>query len=101
MSAKVQSRPKLVYTEFLNYKLYQGADPGEGDVGDATPIPPAIFNNVFDKCNFFIISNLFDTNDLYALSTRKWKKREQNVSYLVKNSELGTKHLNKICLKNC
>ena len=29
-------------------------------------LPPAIFKNVFDKYNFSIISNLFDSDKLYA-----------------------------------
>ena len=48
--------------------------------------PPAIFTNVFDVYNFSIISNLFDSEALFA-------------SYLVKHTELGSKILNKICEK--
>ena len=64
-------------------------------------LPPAIFKNVFDVpvCKFSIISSLFDSNKLYTLSTRKSKVCEQNASYLAKHSELGSKKLNKICLK--
>ena len=32
-------------------------------------LPPAIFKNVIDVYNFSIISNLFDSNKPYALST--------------------------------
>ena len=64
--------------------------------------PPSYsFNAVFDEYNFSIISNLFDNNHLYALSTHKSKKCEQNVSYLVKDLELEAKKLNRICHKNC
>ena len=64
--------------------------------------PPAYsFNAVFDEYNFSIISNLFDNNRLYALSTHKSKMCEQNVSYLVKDVELEAKKLNRICHKNC
>ena len=63
--------------------------------------PPAIFNVVFDEYSFSIILNLFDNNDPYALGTHKSKMFEQNASYMVENSELGAKKLNKICLKNC
>ena len=59
------------------------------------------FNAVFDEYNFSIISNLFDNNHLYALSTHKSKMCEQNVSYLVKDLELEAKKLNRICHKNC
>ena len=69
-------------------------------MGDAFP-PPAVFNNIFDECSFSIISNFFDNNDSYALSTHKWKMCEQNASYLVKKSELGAKQLNKINLQSC
>ena len=48
-----------------------------------------------------IISNLFDNNHLYALSTHKSKMCEQNVSYLVKDLELEAKKLNRTCHKNC
>ena len=41
-----------------------------GDVRDASP-SPAIFNR--DKYNFFIVSNLFNDNNLNALSTQRWK----------------------------
>ena len=34
-------------------------------------IPPVIFHNVFDAYNFCIISNLFDSNKPYALSTHR------------------------------
>ena len=47
--------------------------------------PPAIFNNVVEKYNFFVISNLVGNTDPYALRTHKCKKCEQNASYLVKN----------------
>ena len=50
---------------------------------------PVIFNNVFDEFNFCLISNLFDNNNPYALSKHKYKKCEQNASYLVKNSDIG------------
>ena len=63
--------------------------------------PPYSFNAVFDEYNFSMISNLFDNNHLYALSTHKSKMCEQNVSYLVKDLELEAKKLNKICHKNC
>ena len=43
-----------------------GADPG--GCGGCIP-PPAIFKHVFDEYNFSIISNLFDNNKAYALST--------------------------------
>ena len=63
--------------------------------------PPYSFNAVFDEYNFSIISNLFDNNHLYALSTHKSKMCEQNVSYLLKDLELEAKKLNRICHKNC
>ena len=65
--------------------------------------PSAIFNIVFDEYNFSITSNLFDTNNRYALSTHKSKMCEQNASYryFVKHSELGAKNLNKVCHKSC
>ena len=34
---------------------------------------PAVFNYVFDKCNFSIISNLFYYNKPYALGTHNGK----------------------------
>ena len=43
--------------------------PGWGVLVSALhPPSPAIFKHVFDEYNFFIISNLFDDNKLYALS---------------------------------
>ena len=45
------------------------ADPGGGDVGDASPVP-AIFIYVFDDYNFSVISNLFDSNRPEALSSQ-------------------------------
>ena len=39
---------------------------------DASSIP-AIFKHVFDEYSFFIISNLFDNNKPYALSTHNQK----------------------------
>ena len=64
--------------------------------------PPAIFNNIFDECVLSIISNQFDSNDPYTISPHKSKMCEKNASYLVKDSELGAKKVNKICLiKNC
>ena len=35
--------------------------------------PPAIFKNVFDVYNFFIISNLLDSDKPYALSAHNRK----------------------------
>ena len=79
--------------------LWLGADVG-GGIRVFTL--PALFNYIFDKYNFSIISNLFDNNKLYALSTHNWKcaKKLQKKSYLEKYSELGSKNLNKLCLKN-
>ena len=48
------------------------ADPVGGNMGDASP-PPTIFKHVFDEYNFSIISNLFDNNKPYALSTHNGK----------------------------
>ena len=53
--------------------------------------PTNIFKCLSDEYNFSIISNLFHNNNLYALSMHKSKMREQNASYLIKNSELETK----------
>ena len=36
-------------------------------------LPPAIFKNVFEVYNFFIISNLFDSSKPYALSAHNRK----------------------------
>ena len=69
-------------------------------MGDASLLP-TIFNVIFDEYNSYIISNLFDNNQSYALSTHKSKVCEENVSYLVKDSELGAKKLNIICHKIC
>ena len=41
-------------------------------MGGASP-PPAIFKHAFDEYNFSIISNLFDDNKPYALSTHNRK----------------------------
>ena len=62
-------------------------------------LPPAIFKNGFDVYNFSIISNLFDSDKSYALSTRKSKVCEENASYLAKHSEPSSYNLNKTCLK--
>ena len=43
-----------------------------GDVGDASS-PPAIFKHFFDEYSFSIISNLFDKNKPYTLSTHNRK----------------------------
>ena len=59
-----------------------------------------IFKHVFDEYNISIISNLFDNNKPYALSThnRKCMNKIHHI-YLVKHSDLGAENLNKICLK--
>ena len=67
-------------------------------MGDASP-PSAIFNNALDEENFSIILNLFITICLSCLKNVYSKLCEQNASNLVKNSKLGTKNVNKICLK--
>ena len=53
--------------------------------------PTIILKCFFDEYNFSIISNRFNNNNSYALSTHKMKMREQYASYLVKHSELGAK----------
>ena len=64
---------------------------------DICILPKAIFKNVVDAYNFFIISNLFDSYKPYTfLSTRMC---EQNASYVAKHLNLGSKSLNTICLK--
>ena len=60
---------------------------------------PAIFKNVVNVYNFFIILNHLDSDNPYALSTHNRKCANKIASYLVKHSELGSKNLNKICLK--
>ena len=60
--------------------------------------PPAIFKNAFDEYNFAIISNLFNSDKPYALSTQS-KMCQQTTSYLAKHSKLESKNLNKICPK--
>ena len=60
--------------------------------------PPAILKHVFDEYNFSTISNLFDNNKPYALSTHNRKCTNKNASCLVKHSDLGAKTF-KICLK--
>ena len=43
--------------------IWLGANPkGEDEVFAICILPPAIFKNVFDVYNFFIISNVFDSN---------------------------------------
>ena len=51
----------------------RGTTIGVDPVGGGCIPPPAIFKNVFDEYNFFIISNLFDYNKPYALSTHNRK----------------------------
>ena len=58
---------------------------------------PAIFENAFDAYNFSIILNLFGSYKPYDAQS---KMCEQNASYLAKHSELGSKFLNTICLKD-
>ena len=36
-------------------------------------LPPAIFKNVFDVCNFSIVSSFFDSDKPQALSTHNQK----------------------------
>ena len=61
----------------------------------------AIFKNVFDEYNFSIISNFCDSCKPYTPEARiiTVKMCEQNASYLAKLSKLGSKSLNKTCLK--
>ena len=56
---------------FVNTVMYQGRI--QGGMWGMHPPPSAIFKHVFDEYNFSIISNLFDNNKPYALSTRKGK----------------------------
>ena len=67
-------------TDFLNYKLAPRG--GGGGI--------LVFHN----------SNLFNSNDPYAFSWNKSKMCKQNVSCLVKDSELKAKKFNKIRLKD-
>ena len=62
-----------------NQKRIRGGDPGDATTSPEQPF----FKVIFNEYNFFIISNLVDNNDPYAL-----KMRQQNVglSYLVKDS---------------
>ena len=43
------------------FSLRPGADPGVR-MKEICILPPAIFLNVFDACNFSIILNIFDSN---------------------------------------
>ena len=62
-------------------------------------LPPAIFKHVFDEYSS-IISNFFNNNEPYTLSTHNQKcTNKMHHIYLVKHSGLGSKNLNKICLK--
>ena len=49
----------------------------------------------------FVIFNVIDNNNSYALSKHKSRKSEQNASHLAKDSELKVQNLNEICHKNC
>ena len=44
-------------------------------------LPPPIFKNVFDVYNFCIISNLFDSNKPYALSTHNKNERTKYIIF--------------------
>ena len=56
------------------------------DEGNVSP-SPAVFNYVFDECNFSIIENVRTKCIIFG---------KVGVAY----SELGSKNMNKICLKN-
>ena len=69
------------------------------DVGDASH-PPTIFKHVFAEYSSSIISNLFDNNKSYALSTRNTVENVRTKCIIFgKHSDFGAKILNKICLK--
>ena len=61
---QVAFQPKVI--------VYTKGESRGGDVGDASP-PPAIFKYAFDEYDFPIISNLFDNNKPFALSTHNRK----------------------------
>ena len=60
-------------TEICQTFLMVSAAYGQGRIQGVkmrgTHLPPVIFRTVFDAYNFFIVSNLFDSNKPYALST--------------------------------
>ena len=61
------------------------------DVGDASH-PPTIFKHVFDEYSSSIISNLFDNNKSYALSTRNTAENVRTKCIIFgKHSDLGAK----------
>ena len=62
-------------------------------------LPPAIFNNAFDIHNFFIISNLFDSNKPYTLSTHNRKCANKMYHIFGEALGIGVKKLNLICMK--
>ena len=68
-------------------------------LGECIP-PPSNFKNASHKYNFFIISNLFNNNNAYALSMHIENMRT-NASYLVRHSELraNKQNLHENCSK--
>ena len=63
---------QLVGVATRDIVIRAGRGGSRGNVGDASS-PPAIFTDVFDGYSFSIISNLFDNNKPYALSTHNRK----------------------------
>ena len=76
--------------------MVRGGSRGE-DESYAYPLT-SHFLNVFDVYNFSIISNLFDGDKLYVLSTHNRKCANKMQLYLAKHSELESKNLIKICV---
>ena len=68
-------------------------------MGGCTPLEYDFFN-VLVKYNFFIVSNLFDNNNFYALSTRKLNRKCANKCIILGEAlRIRGKNLNNIYLK--
>ena len=70
----------------------------ETDPGGRMRDPPASFKHVFDVYNFSIISNIFDSDKPYALSTYN-RKCANKMHHIWRSTQIRVKKLNKICVK--
>ena len=81
---------RLVGVVLRDMVIRAGRGGSRRDVGDAFS-PPAIFKHVFDEYSFSIISNLFDNNKPYTLSTHNQKCTNKMHHIWLNTQNLGQK----------
>ena len=83
---------KICQTFLVVFVAYSQGRIQKGRIKDMHILPPAIFKNVFDVCDSSIVSNLFDSDKPYALSTPTLSTHNRKCANKMNHVSLSTQN---------